>query len=267
MLLQLALYNVAFSATTVLSAKKASFTKKQNGFSTLINPSLEEGVKKPKNPINLSLLPFLYKNAEPTDSMGPELKVFNHADYVVVSINGAIHKNLHTDIDFWLKKYDKNNDKALFFLINSPGGYVFPVLEMQKNIDTRRLTTIVTGKALSAAVGLFLLGKQKVMFRSTKIGFHASSLGEEQLSTKKSFASNKFFLSHYENTQNKNKWFNFLLSVYHAGAFKSFKMIRYTAEQLLEKNLIQRLSTFNIIVDKSWAKPKSTHLSCKNLFL
>lgn len=258
-------YPFAFGSSSVDFFKKTPAKRQTGNFSTLIKTSLEESIKKPQNPISLSILPFLSKKSLATDDMG-NLKVFNHPDYVAISIEGKIYKNLHHDINFWLDKYDKNKNKSLIFLIDSPGGYVKPIIEIEEKIDTQRLTTIVTGQALSAAASLFLLGKQKIMLSSTQLGFHASRLNNKQESAEDGLFLNKLFLSNSKNLKNKNKWENFLFKIYLMGAFESLNMTYYAAEELLKQNLIQKVSTPKIIINRFWLKPQNLSLQCKKIF-
>lgn len=259
-------FHAAFGSSLKGFSSKNKTNQPAGNYATLIRTSLEEDIKKPQKPISVSLSALLDKNAKPTDRMS-DIKVFNHADYVAISIKGEIPLNLHYDIDLWLQRYDKNNDKALIFLIQSIGGYTIPVQEIAKKIDTQRLTTIVIGYALSSAAHLFLLGKQKLMVTDAKLGFHASRIGDEKVSEQKSFHYSKSVLFHYKNLKNKKKWETFLLNLRSKGVFNSLKMSTYTAEELLRENLIQMLATQKIIIDKPWLKPNSSSLKCKLIFL
>ncbi|MBE8221153.1 MAG: hypothetical protein HAW60_00310 [Bdellovibrionales bacterium] len=264
-LINLIFNNSVFASNLKSTLQKTSSQRQVANFATLIKTSLEDKIKRPYSPINLSIMSFLNKKNTPTSEMG-NLKLFNSEKYVAISIKGEIYKNLHHDINFWLNKYDKNKNKALIFLIDSPGGYANPIMEMDKTIDSQRLTTIVTGNALSAAAGLFFLGSQKIMLASTKLGFHASKLDGKQESAVDSFLLNKLFLENSKNLKNKKKWENFLLKIAMLGAFDSLKMTHYTAEELLDQKLIQKVSTPKIIIDRVWMSEKNLSLRCKKLF-
>lgn len=242
----------------------------KHNLSTLIKTSLETEVSQPKNPISLVLVNLLNKKIKPTESMG-NLIAFNHLDYLAISIKGEIYKNMHNDINHWIEKYDKKNNKALIFLINSSGGKTLPITKLQKTLDLQRLTTVVTGQALSAAANLFLLGKQKIMLPHTDIGFHSTtetlvSGSTVQGDPLESFLRTKDSIERYKDLPQKNRWRVFLKSQYIKQVFHSLKVTYYTAQELSKKKLIQKVSTPNIIIDKFWEKPKHTLKMCKKLF-
>lgn len=244
------------------------YNQKRSNFSTLVKSSLEAMGQQAQNPISLSLLDLLSKKTLPTSDMG-QLKVFSQSDYLAISIEGDIYKNLDSDIAFFLQKHDKNKNKALIFLINSPGGYTLPIKKMQTSIDRNRLTTVVTGQALSSAALLFLLGKQKLMLPHTELGFHASHIRGKIRKPIDSFMLNNNFADKIIDKLNKSRWQIFLKNLYRARVFHSADTKYYTAEKLDKEKLVQKVDTNKIILDKFWdpRESKITNLYCKKMFL
>jgi hypothetical protein len=68
--------------------------------------------------------------------------------------------------------YDNPNAKII--LIESGGGRVHEAYRIAGEIRKNGLDTLVTGKCASAAVLVFLAGKQRIASTSAKIGFHMS---------------------------------------------------------------------------------------------
>lgn len=194
---------------------------------------------------------------QPNEIMG-DLKVFSHSDYVVISIEKVIYENLHYDIDYFLKKYDAKNNKALVFLIDSRGGDYYTLIELQKMLDLQRVTTVVVNRAFSAGALLFLLGKNKFISPEGRLGLHSSSLlnerGEvlELVSPIENFARTTQFLTHYKNKIERRRWATFLQRAYRRGVFNSLAGTFYSSEYVVNNKLATMISSDTIVIQRPW---------------